>query len=483
MLKKIVLINLLALTMILASSPAKPGVIASEKVKLFTKKIAADYSRGGLVDKMQRVKAANIRIAQSGSREMLEDVYGSFPVILGSYADSNDPAGFISSLQAELFDGPWPTVTMAEHYAEMSYGQFHLSGMVYGWYEVPGNAAFYEGSQTDPYDNGFYGPEGGAGEFIRDALLQADLEIDFTQYDNDGPDGIPNSGDDDGIVDAVFFAHSGSGGEAGGPAIWSHSWTYSGWWDSAYSTDDVGFDGSAILVDDYIMQPAENSSGGLIEIGVFSHEFGHAIGLPDLYDTDYTSDGIGDWCLMSGGSWTTPSSPTHMSAWCKEMMGWVIPMVPDVNIDAVEFPNVEENAFVVKLWTQGDVGSYESPYSHGQDVGREYFLVENRQRIGTEQHIPGDGLLIYHIDNSQFTNSDEDHRMVDVRAADGFMGGSDPGDPWPGTSSNYNFDFSSRYLLSNCIQDNNLNTIQECSKHRDNNCFLDFSCTYRGDDS
>ncbi len=441
MYKKLILLSLLSISTILGSSPAKPGVIASDKVKLFTKKMAVDYSRGGLVIKMQRIKESNIQIAESGSRSLREDVYMSFPVILGSYADSDDKNAVVGSLQAELFDGPWPTVTMAEHYEEMSYGQFHLSGTVFGWYELPANGSFYEGSQTVPYDNGFVGPEGGAGEFIHDALVLADLDIDFTQYDNDGPDGIPNSGDDDGYVDAVFFAHSGSGGEAGGPYIWSHSWTYSGWWGSAFTTDDIRFDGTAILVQDYIMQPIENSAGGLIEIGVFSHEFGHALGLPDLYDTDYSSDGIGDWCLMSGGSWTTPSSPTHMSAWCKEMLGWIVPIVPDVNIDAFEFPNVEENAFVVKLWTKGELGPYMSYYSHGQDVGREYFLIENRQRIGTEQHIPGTGILIYHIDNSLYSNSNEDHRMVDVRAADGFSGGSDPGDPWPGTSNNYNFDF------------------------------------------
>ncbi len=441
MFNKLILINIFSLTIVLASSPAKPGVTASQKVQQFTSIMAVDYHQGGLVAKMQRIKDANIQNAENGNRDLREDVYMSFPVILGSYADYDDLDTVRSLLQQELFDGPWTSPTMAEHYAEMSYDQFHLSGTVYGWYALGSNSDFYEGAQSEPYDNGFNGPPGGAGEFLKDALDLADLEIDFTQYDNDGPDGVANSGDDDGFVDAAFFAHSGRGGEGGGPYIWSHRWTYSGWWGSAYTTNDMGANGTAIRVNDYIMQPASGTNGGLIQIGVFSHEFGHALGLPDLYDTDYSSDGVGSWCLMASGSWSTPSSPTHMSAWCKEMLGWIIPIIPDENEAALDFLNVEENGFAVKLWTHGELDPYVGYYSHNQDVGREYFLIENRQRIGTEQHIPGTGLLIWHIDNSQYNNNDENHYMVDLKAADGYFNGSNPGDPWPGSTNNRNFDF------------------------------------------
>ncbi len=443
MLRKLIIINAIGLASVLASSPAKPGIVASDKVIQFTSRMAGDYAQGGLVEKMQRIKESNIQLAKSSSRGVREEVFVSFPVILGSYPNYNDLDTVVSKLQYELFDGPWPTVTMAEHYAEMSYGQFHLSGTVYGWYDLSSSSDFYEGSQSEPYDNGFNGPPGGAGAFLQETLDSSDADIDFSQYDNDGPDGIANSGDDDGYVDAAFFVHSGRGGETGGAYIWSHRWTYSGWWGSPYVTDDMGANGSYIKVNDYIMQPAANADGGLIEIGVFSHEFGHALGLPDLYDTDYSSSGVGDWCLMAGGSWTTPSSPVHMSAWCKEMLGWIVPVVPAENSLGFDFPNVEENSFAVKLWTHGDLAPYVGSYSKGVDVGEEYFLVENRQYIGTEQYIPGDGLLIWHIDNSKWSNDDENHRMVDVIAADNHFFGSNAGDPWPGTSNNFNFDYES----------------------------------------
>ncbi len=437
MLRKIVATNFLIIALALGSMPAKPGVIPSDAVIQQNAIMAEYYGQGGLASKMQGMRAANIRAAENGTRDLREDVYMSFPVIMGSYTDSNDDSTVVSDLQKQLFDGPWPSVTMAEHYEEMSYGQFHLSGVVYGWYELSENGYHYGG-----VDNG---DDGGVGDFLRESLDLADIEVDFRQYDNDGPDGVPNSGDDDGMVDAAFFVHSGRGGEGGGPYIWSHRWSYSGasGTGSAYATNDTGINGQPIRVNDYIIQPAVSNSqtGGLIEIGVFSHEFGHALGLPDLYDTDYSSNGIGSWCLMASGSWSTPTSPVHLSAWCKEMLGWTIPIIPNLNIDSLEFPNAEENSFAVKLWTYGELDPYFGNYSHGQDVGEEYYLIENRQRLGTELSLPGTGLVIWHIDNSRTHNRNEDHRMVDVKAADGHFNGSNSGDSWPGSTNNRNFDF------------------------------------------
>ncbi len=438
MIIKLTIYSLSMLSFLWASAPAKPGVIPSQRVIDQTHIMSESYTQGGLVQKMQRIKAANIQLAQSGSRELREDVYMGFPVIMGSYSDSDDLDTTVTMLQQELFDGPWPTITMAEHYEEMSYGQFHLWGTVYGWYEMANSGAFYEGSQVPgEYDNGLF-----VGDFLEECLLQSDLEIDFAQYDNDGPDGEPNSGDDDGYVDAVAFVHSGPGGEGGGPHVWSHRWRYEAWFGFPFTTNDMGANGSNIRVNDYTIQPAVSAGGNnLIEIGVFSHEFGHALGLPDLYDTDYSSTAVGEWCLMSSGSWSTPMSPTHFSAWCKEMLGWVVPVLPDDNIDSLAFPNAEENAFAAKLWTYGELDYYESRYSHGQDVGREYFLVENRQHIGTEIGIPGTGLVIYHVDNTVTSNRNDEHRMVDIIAADGTFEGGNGWDPWPGRSDNRNFDF------------------------------------------
>lgn len=423
-----------------ATTPAKPGVVASPRVIEFSQIMSASYTESGLARRMERVKS------NQSSAGLREDITLAFPVIVAHYTDMEADSATIPDLQRELFDGPWPSVTMAEHYEEMSYGQFHLEGQVYGWYSLDHDAEFYEGSQTEPFDNGFFGPPGGVADFLFESLTQADIEIDFSQFDNDGDDGIPNSGDDDGYVDATFFVHSGRGGEGGGPGIWSHRWVYSGFWGNSFVTNDAREGGGFIRVNDYIMQPAVSTGGGLIEIGVFSHEFGHALGLPDLYDTDYSSDGIGDWCLMGGGSWNSPTSPAHLSAWCKEMLGWVTPVFPDDNVLNMEIPNVEENPFVLKLWTHGEtdmISAHYPTFTFDQDVvGREYFLVENRQRLGTDIHLTEPGLLVWHIDNSRWTNSNDSHRMVELKGADGLPGNGDSsGDPFPGSSDNHDFDY------------------------------------------
>ena len=434
---------------LLAHAPAKPGVQPSERIQEMHPLFEATYTEGGVAKRMAHFRTAR----EQGIRD---EVSMSFPVLMGYYADDTGPEWMVESLQEELFDGPWPTPTMAEHYEEMSYGQFHLSGTVYGWYELSENGVYYEGSQTPPYDNGFIGPPGGVADFLRETLILADSTVDFSQYDSDGPDGIPNSGDDDGYVDAAFFVHSGPGGEGGGPYIWSHRWVYRGMWGSAFVTNDSAANGGLIRVDDYIMQPANGTTGGLIQIGVFSHEFGHALGLPDLYDTDYSSGGVGDWCLMAGGSWNTPSSPSHLSVWCKEMLGWITPVIPDDNILDFEIPAIEEEPFALKLWTHGDVGSYIGSYSQGQDVGREYFLIENRQRLGTDVHLDNEGLLIWHVDNSLWTNSDENHRMVDIRGADdnGNIGTASVRDPWPGPTNAQFFDFETTPAAINWAGEN-----------------------------
>src|SRR3712207_2107900 len=89
------------------------------------------------------------------------------------------------------------------------------------------------------------------------------------------------------------------------------------------------------MIDDYVIMPALACNGTtMIPIGVFSHEFGHAFGLPDLYDTRSPpeSAGVGGWDLMASGSWggdgsSSPMTPSHMSAWSKEFLGWLSPRV------------------------------------------------------------------------------------------------------------------------------------------------------------
>src|SRR3989441_12194011 len=165
-------------------------------------------------------------------------------------------------------------------------------------------------------------------------------------------------------------------------------------------------------------------------LGVVAHEFGHDLGLPDLYDTDYSSAGAGLWDLMWGGSWTgVPAgpSPAHFSAWSKIRLGWLTPTDVTTSLIGTAIPQVETNGTAFRL---GIPGTFPP----------EYFLIENRQPVGFDAALPGSGLLLWHVDESQTSNDVDTHRLLDLEEADDALTGDHPtdsGDPWHDTATGW----------------------------------------------
>jgi len=284
----------------------------------------------------------------AGSRQQFE-VTGTFniPIFCVKYSDTGADPFPISSLQTKLFDGPFSPRTMSQFYTEISYGDLTVDGTVYGWTALPNTEAYYAGPTTC---NGLCGTAQ-IGALITTTLAANDGAIDFGQYDNDGPDGIPNSGDDDGYVDFVSFVHPTQGAECGvNGHIWSHRFSLTGLGTGAYTTNDARSGGGNIKVDDYTIQPVKNCDGTtLIDIGVFCHEFGHAFGLPDLYDTNGGSQGVGWWDLMGSGNWNQPTNPAHMGAWSKNFLGWSNVIVSPAVPTAYNVANSELNREIYRL--------------------------------------------------------------------------------------------------------------------------------------
>src|SRR3712207_312202 len=128
---------------------------------------------------------------------------------------------------------------------------------------------------------------------LQHAVAGADDTVDFGAYDNDGADGVPNSGDDDGFVDAAFVIYAGtSAAQGGGGAIWPHAWQHE------VATSDPAAGGGTIKVSRYAALPEQvddGVDGDLLTVGLAAHEFGHILGLPDLHDTDETgAHGVGN---------------------------------------------------------------------------------------------------------------------------------------------------------------------------------------------
>ncbi|MBY6037212.1 immune inhibitor A [Fictibacillus nanhaiensis] len=219
----------------------------------------------------------------------------------------------------ELFDGS-KVKTFKQYFEEQSGGSYTVDGYVTNWLSVPGTAKEYgDDNPAGGHDN--LSPKGPR-NFVADALKAAAKEVnlaDFDELDIYDLDNDGNINEPDGLVDHLMVIHAGVGQEAGGgrlgnDAIWSHRWTLGGVYPVPGS---VGPWNGMMGAYDYTIEPEDGA------VGVFAHEFGHDLGLPDEYDTQYTGDGepVASWSIMSGGSWNgkiAGTEPTSFSPQNKE---------------------------------------------------------------------------------------------------------------------------------------------------------------------
>jgi M6 family metalloprotease-like protein len=443
--RQIVGLAVIALHLSFATAPPVTGSVP-EHLRSQLAKIQSEYSTGYWAERFaQRTEMLN-----KGLLDMTAAIVDTVnaPVLMGRYSNS---VGVHSAqvFQQLLFDGPNPTGTMTDYYLENSYGKLYMTGNCYGWFLTPRSFDYYV------HDGGTRnaGLVYGGPDFTIDLLVEADKSVDFSKYvkyvDGEGAH-----------VPQLAIIHTGSDAAAGGDNIWSHRWNIrwrlldrkskgvDPYFDNSkvtaagrYITNDT-YNGLPVIIDgDYAIQPefsgSSNTNGAPKPIGVFTHEFGHIFGLPDLYDTDNSSAGLGNWCLMAGGSYggdgSHEATPAHMSAWCKTTLGWVTPVTVTTYMKQQQIKDVNRHPEIYRL----NVRNIPS----GQ-----YFLVENRQKIGFDKYLLGSGLMIYHIDPSISGNSNENRRKVDLEQADGLRqlnvstARGDDGDPYPGSAKNRNFD-------------------------------------------
>lgn len=377
-------------------------------------------------------EAFQIRHGWIARRESSTRVTGTLrvAVVQALFADSPEPTVSAAEIQRILFDGPSEAGTVTEFYGEVSGARLTVTGTAVDWVrtEIPRTAAV--GTSMG------LGVDAQVGPYLVSALTEADPSLDFRLYDNDGPDGVPDSGDDDGVVDAVAFQFLEIAASCGGPGIWPHRSRISGWTGAPFETDDIGASGAPIVVDDYIIQSAVDCRGDVQNITTIAHELGHVLGLPDFYDA---TDGIqpeqrrwvlGCWSLMAGGAWGCGTEnreawnvPTHMSAFEKLAMGWLDNVEPVGAVRDAEFAlgPVAESEHVLRI-----------PLDE-----QEYLLVEYRARAGFDRNLPSEGVLIYHVDPSRPLRpcpSCEKIYFVSLEEADGddglirsFLDGGDRG--------------------------------------------------------
>jgi immune inhibitor A len=242
----------------------------------------------------------------------------------------------------ELYFGTGKGVdSMKTYYEKQSSGRYSVDGAVSDWVKVPYNEARYGSNKCEPDTCAWNAVADGVTAWVADqqaagkseAEIKAELAA-YDKWDRYDFDGDGEFNEPDGYIDHFQIVHAGEdesagGGAQGEDAIWAHRWY-------AFGTDagSTGPDGNklggapigdtGIWVGDYTIQP---ENGGL---GVFAHEYGHDLGLPDHYDTTNSAENsTGFWTLMSSGSWLGTGGdnignlPGDMTAWDKLQLGWL----------------------------------------------------------------------------------------------------------------------------------------------------------------
>lgn len=258
---------------------------------------------------------------------------------------------------------------------------------------------------------------GNTGTINRDlteaAIIAANPFVNFASYDSNS-NGYVESEELSVVVIVAGYETSYGGSSSESPSVWGHKW---GWaFNTAPQVDSVRVLEYAQFGE---FHATSSSNKHQATMGIMVHELGHlAYGLPDLYDTDGSSAGIGVFGLMSSGSWGASSSdnwagqtPVSPSAWSKFALNWVDDM---------------EGSGLESITASGVGTSSDTVFFSGTSNTNQYFLVENRQSVGYDRGLERwfggsftGGLAIWHIDESKTSNANDSNRLVDLEEADG----------------------------------------------------------------
>ena len=340
-----------------------------------------------------------------------------------------------------------------DYYDEISYGDMQFVGNVVG--DNGGTADCIHLANNRAFYNNNVANADGDDDLVREALAAIDGNIDFGDYDNNN----------DGQIDALGVIYAGGGPHDGCAAGGRNDnlWPHSGGVNGGQGVDGGSSDPKTVnpfIINSEITYalatpPPPTTDCTVIQtIGLFAHELGHSLGLPDLYDDDASPNGgsaIEVWSTMASqylGTTNNADTPPHFDPWSKGFLDWVTPTghAPgDRFVEAIS--RVEDSGEVHRF--RDNPGGFQIGGSG------EYFLVENRQQTMFDAQLPGCGLLVWHIDealsgNQAAGHTAGSHRLVDVDEADGLgeldVNGdtdADAGDPFPGSTNNRLFDGTS----------------------------------------
>jgi M6 family metalloprotease-like protein len=307
----------------------------------------------------------------------------------------------------DLFNGQYGSVN--DYFNQVSFGKYIVTGnYLPKMYELPNEISYYE-----HYDI-----------YCKDVvqLLDEDSSVNLADYDNDGPDGIANSGDDDGFVDYLILVPMSR------PYDFILQYATGVMWLSlkTYETHHLSANGDHVKIDSFSGCIA-TAAGKFQAIGTIVAEISHAFGTVDLMDKDFNtpendSAGVGAWDVLGHGAigWNGNGLPVGPCAYNRMLMNCI-------GVNNSNLIDLHGSLQGVRI---KDAGSPESQVFRIWLTQNEYFLIEYRKKDGRffyDNQIPKSGILIWHI-FEQGTNDNEDLKLCDLECADGLY--LDCGYPW-----------------------------------------------------
>ena len=312
-------------------------------------------------------------------------------VILVNFSNKSMQSGHTQATFDELCNSLNCTVnagypSAGQYFADQSNGSYRPQFDVFGPVTLSRNVAYYGTDKP--------GDEEGDDQHATDAVVEGcrladeQFNINWVDYDSDN----------DGYVDFVYVIYAGKGQADGGTSetIWPHNWSVVSARKSGYCTYEAAqCTVGGKKLDNYAMS-GEMSGNSLGGIGTLCHEFGHVMGLPDLYDTDYGTNyenclTPNDWDVMDGGSYNGDGHcPPNYDPWEKDFFGWLTPInLGSEGQNVTLYANGTENQQTYQINTSG---KYVSPTTSGLR-----YYIENRQAVGWDEPLTGHGLLIWKV--------------------------------------------------------------------------------------
>lgn len=313
-----------------------------------------------------------------------------------------------------------------DYYIQNSMGQFDPQFDIYGPITLEHKRQYYG-------KNDAWGNDSHAYEMLTEACQQLDSIVDFTKYDNDG----------DGYIDFIFGFYAGGGEHAGAGSntVWPHAW------EMMYATSQV-FEYDGVRLNRYACscETIYNQPDG---VGTFCHEFTHVLGLPDIYDVNYSYSTFtpGEYDILDQGSYngiSNGSCPAALNTYERYELGWIEPeLLVSGSADTLTYLGESNHAFILPVKSTTD-----------DPRDGEYYLFENRQQTDWDAHIPGHGMLVWHIDYQESkwaannVNTTGYHQGVDIVEADNKQSSmTTTGDPFPGSMSIHSFSATTKPAL------------------------------------